>query len=84
MPEAGHRRWGMSDWIRCSRWVFIGFPQGEATLYRRFLAASMLTVTLLATGFVVATQVYWARPLRLVGSDALCGQGAHLLTTYRI
>lgn len=44
----------------------------------------MLTVTLLATGFVVATQVYWACPLRLLGSEALCGQGAQLLTTYRI
>lgn len=44
----------------------------------------MLTVALLATGFVVATKVYWACPLRLVGSDALCGQGATLQTSYRI
>jgi hypothetical protein len=44
----------------------------------------MLTVALLATGFALAAKMYWACPLRLLGSDALCVQGAELHTTYRI
>lgn len=44
----------------------------------------MLMVSLFVTGLAVTTKVYWACPIRLAGSDAFCGQGSTLTTTYRL